>query len=88
MKYVLNAMALRVVLLSNRINPNKISMHAYIFVLVSVKDHYVTINTIHREFLVFEPTCAHARWALRYRLLSVCLSVCPSVCLSVRPGKY
>ncbi len=35
-------------------------------------------------WLIFEPTCAHALWALRRRLLSVCLSVCPSVCPSVR----
>ena len=35
----------------------------------------------------FEPTCAHARWALRCRLLSVRLSVCLSVRLSVRPGQ-
>ena len=31
--------------------------------------------------MVFEPTCANARWALRSRFPSVCLSVC----LSVRP---
>ncbi len=37
--------------------------------------------------LVFEPTCAHARWALMHRLLSLCLSVCPSVCPSVQ-DKY
>ena len=34
----------------------------------------------------FEPTCAHARWALRRRLLSVRLSVRPSVRLSVCPS--
>ncbi len=28
---------------------------------------------------IFEPTCAHARWALMHRLPSVRLSVCPSV---------
>ncbi len=26
--------------------------------------------------LIFEPTCAYARWALMHQVLSVCLSVC------------
>ncbi len=37
--------------------------------------------------MIFEHTCAYARWALMHRFLSVCpsvrLSVCLSVCLSV-----
>ncbi len=33
--------------------------------------------------LLFEPTCANARWALMRRFPSVHLSVCPSVRLSV-----
>ncbi len=28
---------------------------------------------------IFEPTCAHARWVLMCRLLSVCLSVCAKI---------
>ena len=34
-------------------------------------------------FPIFEPTCAHAQWALMSRLPSVRPSVCLSVCLSV-----
>ena len=39
--------------------------------------------------MVFEPTCAHARWALRRCLVSVRMSVSLSVFLSVRdnPGR-
>ncbi len=35
---------------------------------------------------LFEPTCANARWALKYRFLSVHLSVCPEQAQVLQSG--
>ncbi len=46
-----------------------------LFVSAEQKECGLTKDPTKQLTQVFEPTCAHARWALRHRLLSVCPSV-------------